>query len=283
MHRAKGAKRPPHILPTPGFLDIGRHPGLHERIHKSLVHAIVSGKFANGSKLPSEPDLATTFGVSRPVVRQALEKMREEGLVASVRGSGNYVRGLEGLVAALQPTFEVALQHAQGMLNDLEFRLVMEPDAAYLAALRRSPSNLTQMRTAMIQFEEAYCAGRITHHFDYLFHEAIAHATANERFVAAAREIEFSQNDERLLMRHIVHFQPNTRGAEVIREHGRVLDLIQQREAEAARRAMADHLGVSRQRLSEYFARLQQETPQTIDKDQRSAGLSGASVAQARP
>jgi DNA-binding FadR family transcriptional regulator len=253
LARAKAAKP---SAEGGGLFGTERPGGLHERIYRSLLHAIVSGRFAKGTKLPSEPELATTYGVSRPVVRQALDKMRNDGLIESLRGSGSYVAGLDHLVMAAKTSFINSPIHAKGMLDDLEYRLILEPEAAFLAAKRRGPGDLAKMTTAMRQFEEAYASGQITHHYDYLFHEAIALATTNARLVEAARIVEYSQDDERLLVRHIVHFQPGARGAEVLREHELVLDLIRQREPLAARDAMARHIGSSRQRVIDYFNRL---------------------------
>ena len=58
-----------------------------ERVYESLFYAIATGKIAPGSKLPAELELAALFDVSRPVVRQALDRLREDQLVDSRRGS----------------------------------------------------------------------------------------------------------------------------------------------------------------------------------------------------
>jgi GntR family transcriptional repressor for pyruvate dehydrogenase complex len=240
-----------------GLFETDRPGGLHERIYRSLLHAIVSGRFAKGSKLPSEPELAITYGVSRPVVRQALDKIRNDGLIESLRGSGNYVAGLDHLVTSAKNSLIVnSSVNAKAMLDDLEFRLIIEPEAAFLTAKRRSAGDLDKMTSALRQFEEAHALGQITHHYDYLFHEAIALSTTNARLIDAARSVEYYQDGERLLLRHLVHFQPGGRGAEVLREHEQVLDLIRQREPEAARNAMARHISSSRQRLIDYLGKL---------------------------
>jgi GntR family transcriptional repressor for pyruvate dehydrogenase complex len=253
---AKASVKAGHAV---GLFDTSRPGGLHERIYSSLIHAIVSGRFVKGSKLPSEPELATTFDVSRPVVRQALEKLRSEGLIESQRGSGNYVVGLDHLIASRVQSLATSPVLVQSMLDDLEFRLMLEPEAAFHAARRRGTADLERMKTAMERFVEAHEAGHITHHYDYLFHEAIAIATTNSRFIDAARSLEYSQDDERILMRHIVHFQPGPQSAEVIREHQAVLELIEAREAERARKAMAEHIAGSRRRLMRHIAELRND------------------------
>jgi len=245
-----------------GLFETSRPGGLHERIHRSLVHAITSGRFEKGARLPSEPELAVAFAVSRPVVRQALDRLRRDGLVESLRGSGNYVVGIDELIAArlLKASGSLLLQ-TQRMLNDLEFRLVIEPEAAFLAARLRGLADMDRIEMALRKFEEAHAAGAITHHFDYLFHEAIAAATTNEHFVEAVRSLEYRSDDERILMRHLVHFQPLNRGAAVLREHGEVLDLIRKRDAEAARHAMWNHIEAARLRLMKHNAVLVREKP----------------------
>ena len=242
-----------------GLFGTDRPGGLHERVYRRLLHAIVSGRFAKGTKLPSEPELATTYGVSRPVVRQALDKIRSDGLIESMRGSGSYVAGLDHLVTSARSVLVNSPVHAKAMLDDLEFRLIFEPQAAYFAAKRRSPDDLAKMTAALRQLEDAFASGHISHHYDYLFHDAIAISTTNPRFVEAARAVEFSQDDERLLMRQLVHFQPGAQGTEVIREHALVLDLIRQRDAGAARDAMAHHISSSRQRLTDFLKKMNWE------------------------
>ena len=242
-----------------------RPDGLHKRVYRSLIHAIVSGQLERGAKLPSEPVLATTFAVSRPVVRQALDQLRREGLIVSQRGSGNYVSGTEELVSTYVPSPANALSQARQMMDDLEFRLVIEPEAAFFAARRRSPADVERIETALRHFEEAHQRGAITHHFDYLFHEAIAQATTNQRFVDAVHALEYRPNDERIMMRHLVHFRPSVQAAAVLTEHSQVFDLIKRRDGEAARRAMWNHIESARLRLLKHLEALQQEQKSQAD------------------
>lgn len=232
-----------------GLFETDRPGGLHERVRRSLVHAITSGKYGKGARLPSEPELAATFGVSRPVVRQALEGLRGEGLIESLRGSGNYVTGLDAAIAARLLSAPDTLIQMQQVMDDLEFRLVIEPEAAFHAARRRSAADVDRMEQALRRFEEAHDACSITHHFDFLFHEAIALATTNQHFVNSVRSLEYRPDDARIIVRHLIHFQPSDRGLAVLREHAAVLDLIRERDAEAAKQAMWKHLEAARTRL----------------------------------
>lgn len=247
----------PKILNT--LFETERPDGLHKRVYRSLIHAIVSGQLEKGAKLPSEPQLAEAFAVSRPVVRQAMDRLRSDGLIVSQRGSGNYVAGTEELIGNRMPTALNALTQLRHMLDDLEFREVIEPEAAFLAARRRTPSDVDRIGQALKRFEEAHAKGAITHHFDFLFHEAIALATTNQRFVDAIHMVEYRPDDERILTRHLVHFRPSGRAAAVMTEHSQVFDLIKKRDADAARSAMWNHIESARLRLIKHMEAVQQE------------------------
>ena len=218
-----------------------------ERVYENLFHAIVEGKIAVGSRLPSENDLAALFDVSRPIVRQALDRLREDQLVESIRGSGTYVKDKPELAATL-PDAEPA-ERIGHIMNGLELRMVIEPECAYMAALRRSASDLEQMELMLGKLEEANATGAIAHHFDYAFHEAIAAATANQRFVQILKTLEYDVSHAVNLLRHLVHIQPWKRSEDAMAEHRRLFELIRQQDAEGARRAMRGHIENARSRM----------------------------------
>ncbi|MEM9709019.1 MAG: FadR/GntR family transcriptional regulator [Pseudomonadota bacterium] len=238
---------------TTGLFGTERQKGLHEGIYRSLHHAILSGRYKAGARLPSESDLARTFSVSRPVLRRAMDLLRRDGLIESRRGSGSFVMDATDLAALISAHRADFRNHLRQMLRDLEFRAVLEPMAAFLAAQRNHPDDLDRMSAALEDFEAAHRINAITHHFDYLFHEALAHATGNPRFVQAIRALEYEGDDGRLQVRNAIHFPKNSEGTKVLEEHVRVFELIQFRDAEGARRAMADHIDAARRRQENYL------------------------------
>lgn len=254
--RGRKPKKPGLPESTLGLFETGRPGGLHERVYRSLVHAIGSGKFDKGVRLPSEPELAVTFSVSRPVVRQALTRLRKEGVIESLRGSGNYVVGMDNTLAEKLGLVASSPAQIQHLMDDLEFRLVIEPQAAYFAARRRKAADIKRMEDTLRRFQAAHAKGAITHHFDYLFHQAIAMATANQRFVDAIHSIEYRLDDPRLQLRHLVHFRPSSRGEAVIAEHGEILNLVRRRDPEGARQAMRDHIEAARRRQKVFLREL---------------------------
>src|SRR5450631_399187 len=79
---------------------------LGDDLYRALSAMINRSEIAEGSRLPAETELALRFGVSRPTVRETLARLRDEGLIASRRGSGSYVQARPAVSSdAPKPTF----------------------------------------------------------------------------------------------------------------------------------------------------------------------------------
>lgn len=224
-----------------------RHERFAERVYENLFHSIMTGRLAPDTRLPPEVQLATFFRVSRPVVRQALDRLREDRLIESIRGSGTYVRAPAPPAPATSAR-RVATDMGH-LAHGLELRLVVEPECAYLAALRRKTADVTRMREMLEGFEKAIARGDVAHHFDYGFHEAIALATGNPRLVQVLQSLEYDVSHAVNLWRHMARMKPWRRTQEVRDEHREIFELIRLRDAEGARRAMRGHVEKARVRM----------------------------------
>lgn len=226
-----------------------RHESFAEQVYDILFHRIMSGKLAPGSKLPSELDLASAFGVSRPVVRQALGRLRDENLINSIRGSGTYVS------SDTQPMPIVPLARSTAALNHflqgLELRLVVEPECAYFAALRRTARDMQRMKQELEGFEQAALRGDVAHHFDFGFHRAIADATGNPRISQILESLEYDLSHAVSLWRHLARATPAHDLRAALAEHRAIFAFIRSQDADSARRAMRSHLENAQIRLVE--------------------------------
>jgi GntR family transcriptional repressor for pyruvate dehydrogenase complex len=242
-----------HALTNLGVEPV-RHERFAERVYDSLFHSIMTGKLAPEARLPPELELAALFDVSRPVVRQALDRLRGDRLVESRRGSGTYVTATPGALAAAPPERSAAdMSH---ILYGLELRLVVEPECAYFAALRRKQPDLDRMAAMLDGFEAAAQRGDVAHHFDYGFHEAVAQASANPRLAQVLKTLEYDVSHAVNLWRHLAHMKPWRRTQDALDEHRAIFELIKAQDGEGARRAMRGHIENARVRMLELEPRI---------------------------
>jgi GntR family transcriptional regulator, transcriptional repressor for pyruvate dehydrogenase complex len=151
---------------------------ISQKISRELLGLIESGQFTPGSKLPTEMELATHFGVSRVPIREALSVLRAMGIISSQQGGGSYVE--EIVPSSLQHLFQIQRADAENMKYLFEMRKILEPEAAYLAALRRTPEELERMRAVIKQMQDDFDTDdRTGQEADFEFHRIIIQATQN--------------------------------------------------------------------------------------------------------
>jgi GntR family transcriptional regulator, transcriptional repressor for pyruvate dehydrogenase complex len=149
-----------------------------QMISRELLKMIETGKFPPGTKLPTEMELAARFGVSRLPIREALSVLRAAGVIYSRQGGGTYVEDKAG--SALLHHIRIENEDAELLKYLFEMRKVLEPEAAYLAAIRRTPEQLEQMHRALEWMESDYeDEGNLGIEGDIEFHRTIFLATQN--------------------------------------------------------------------------------------------------------
>ncbi len=220
---------------------------LSNYVYEQLFERIVSGEFAEHVRLPSETKLAERFEVSRPVVREALAKLRDDGIVQSRRGSGSFVTH--------RPDRALLRFAPIGGVGDiqrcLEFRIATEGAASRLAALRRENSDLRALRGALKELDDCIRTDRLGVEADQEFHLAVCEASKNDFFVSAyvsmRTQIKFGMN----LARNLSLMRPAERLKLVQSEHVAVYEAIRARAPERAEAAMTAHLNNARRRIFE--------------------------------
>ena len=219
-----------------------RHLG--DQVYESLSHLIQSGELAVGERLASEAELCRHFEVSRPVVRTALSRLREEGLIVSRKGSGSYVT-LAQLGAEVQ---EAALSQLQTMLRALEYRRSIEPDAARLAAIRCGRPELDALEAALESFRsEPGVAPRP--HIDLDFHRAVAAASVNDHYVRAIDVIDYDIDTGIVLAERLDQIGQSERRRAIFCEHSAIVAAIRDQDPDGAAWAMTRHLDFSQARV----------------------------------
>lgn len=218
-----------------------------ERMHR----AIKSGSYQADERLPTEHDLAIEFEVSRPIIREALRRLREQGFIYSRRGAGSFVRS----VGMKQPLGFGQLENVADLLNCYEFRLTLEPAAAEAAAMRHTPASLASIREALELMRDATNRQAHREDADFQFHLAIARAANNTYFSTA---MEALKDHIAVGMRfHGVSVKRDTAGlSRVFAEHEAIATAIAAGEGARAKDLMHAHLTGSRARLFQTSASL---------------------------
>ncbi|OOY02984.1 MULTISPECIES: FadR/GntR family transcriptional regulator [unclassified Thioclava] len=217
---------------------------LADKVYHSLFSRISNGDYPPNQKLPPENQLAEEFGVSRPVLRAALEKLREEGTIYSRQGAGSFVRPIH-----IAPLGFAKVETLADIQRCYEFRITIESQAAELAAGRRNEAILHDIEEALDQLRAA--TGSLQHRedADFAFHLAIAKAANNQYFEATLRALRDHVNVGMKLHGDAL-MSDGKKGLEgVLAEHTAIYEAVRDGRAEAARDLMRAHLEHSRDRL----------------------------------
>lgn len=217
---------------------------LADRVYHSLYSRITNGEYEPNSKLPPETVLATELEVSRPVLRTALEKLREEGLIYSRQGAGSYVRA-----AAQAPLGFAKVETLADIQRCYEFRLTIEPEAAALAALRHNTDALAEVEHALDLLKVATGSHQHREDADFAFHLSITRAANNHYYEASMRALREHINVGMKLHGQSLMSDGVKRLEEVFEEHSAIYTAIKDGKSEEARDLMHRHIEHSRDRL----------------------------------
>jgi DNA-binding FadR family transcriptional regulator len=229
---------------------LGRPKSLSSEVVDRVAEQIISGKLPAGAKLPSEQEMMRGMGVSRTVVREAVAALRARGLVITRQGAGAFVDHDAGRQPyAIDPE---GLGSLDSVLDILELRMAVESEAAAIASERATPSQIKAIGEAQRVFKRAITSGDRAIKEDFAFHQVIAAATQNTRFVG------FLDYLGRLIIprQSIRSFEGAPEGprqylARIEKEHDVILQAISAHSPKKARDAMRGHLVKSRERYRE--------------------------------
>jgi GntR family transcriptional regulator, transcriptional repressor for pyruvate dehydrogenase complex len=226
-----------------------RSKSLAEQLELTLAERIRCGSYQPGAKLPSESELAAESGVSRTVVREAISRLQAAGLAETRHGIGTFVLDIGApLKFDIDPAVSVTIQDALAML---ELRIVLEVEAAGLAAARRTDAHLTEMRHILDSFEASLNAAEASTDSvgpDFNFHLKIAEATGNRYFVEIMSLLGTATIPRNRVTLGRAASDPDYL-RRIDREHSDVFEAIRTRDPETARTMMRMHLAASRERL----------------------------------
>ena len=160
-----------------------RQRRLSDDIVERLEGMILEGTLTAGERLPAERRLAEQFGVSRPSLREAIQKLVAKGMLVSRQGGGNYVAQSMGSTFS-DPLLQLLENNPEVERDLLEFRHTLEASCAYYAALRATAVDRERLKVAFDALQDCYARANEVSRAeegaaDASFHLAIAEASHN--------------------------------------------------------------------------------------------------------
>ena len=219
--------------------------GLVDRVYREILGSIVAGEFKEGDQLPTEQALTERFAASRPTIREALARLRADGITSTRRGAGTFV--------TRRPDPDLPRFAPLETLSDLQrcydFRIVVESGAAALAATMATEDDLAGVQRCFERLDSVIHEGTVGAGEDFDFHLAVARASRNQFFISAIASMQPQVLVSMNLMRSLSLIKSMERQHLVQAEHALVLEALKRKDAAGAGQAMREHLEKARNRM----------------------------------
>lgn len=213
---------------------------MSDQVFEQLKDLIFRGHLKPGERLMTERELAQNLGVSRPTVREAINKLAAMHLIEHRQGQGTFVNP-PNAGADKNPLAAVINGQDASLMNLLEVRLGLECNAVALAAQRATEEDVRELEKSLQEMAVAISEGNLGSDADITFHMAIAYATKNIvqiHIMKSLYDLLFHGIQENLQHLYTEPMNPK----EILRQHTDILDAIRQRDPDAAYAAMKRHI-----------------------------------------
>lgn len=211
---------------------------LSEQIADRLEDMILNEELEDSEKLPSEQALAENFNVSKNVVRESLNTLKERGLVETRNGAGNYVTkpkadNLSDVISRMIVLDNIDYKQIY------DTRIVLEASACRRAARRITDGELAKLEKLHKRLQDKNLPIRKRRSIDLDFHVAIAKASGNNLLVVLIQAMRNIIQDVMFLEKDIETWDSVD---EAIQFHRDILDGLAAHDPAAADKAMHAHL-----------------------------------------
>lgn len=196
---------------------------------------IENGKWPVGSKIASEQELAMNLGVSRPSVRIAIRQFIALGILESIRGKGTFVRNVPKSIELFEKPV-IAYEERAELDDILEFRMLVEPYAAYMAARNMTEKGIEKLHKYYDMMQNSIDNSEQYFTSDMRFHEIIVEASGN-KYVEKYLKYMFSETFEsHVHIRMQLGYKPG------LYYHKKIMSAIEQHNQDMAYSFMKEHL-----------------------------------------
>lgn len=209
---------------------------LYEEVVQQIQEMIVSGHLRLHDKLPTEPELAEEFGVSRTVVREAVKTLKEKGLIEVVQGRGTFVTAPTSNMVTGSFGLFLRMEHPSPS-ELIEARQLLEIEIAGLAAERARQENLDKINSYLAEMESTVEAPEDFHKADTSFHKELSKSAQNIVLETMIEPVLVAMYDT---LRTVSQVPGGLHRA--LDHHRKICERIKAGDREGAREAMRQHL-----------------------------------------
>lgn len=224
---------------------------LSDVVARQLEQRILEGALKAGDRLPAEREFALELGVSRPCLREAIQKLASRGLLYSRQGGGTFVADqLNDTLAS--PWADMLASHPALSDDLLEFRAVLESQCAEWAATRATPADLTRLEEALKVAATAVTSlnPEVVAAADRDFHQVLADA-AHNAFAAHMMSVVQGLMHKDILFNLGELISVPVASRLLIEQWTAIVDAIRQQSPALARQAATTHAGFFRETLNQ--------------------------------
>lgn len=225
------------------FPKLGSTTTLSREIEKHIEKAIRDRDFPSGSKLPTEKTLCEQFGVSRTVLREALQMLSARGLINIRKGSGTYVNEYESTNVTKPMSLYLELNFDKDlMVHMVEVRRMLEPGIAAMAARDRSSDDLKKIEVALKKLNNCNVEDYQRHsELDRDFHINIAKSCANP-IIPIIMEPIFMFMPK---VKYVIYEKITSAHEDAMVYHEKIYRAIAEKNPLKAKEMMERHLGIA--------------------------------------
>ncbi|MGA2383226.1 MAG: FadR/GntR family transcriptional regulator [Gemmatimonadales bacterium] len=217
---------------------LGRMPrqSLSDRLARRIRELIQQREYRQGDRLPAIMEMAQSFGVGHPTVREALKKLEAVGVVEIRHGSGVYVSRSEEVMLLATPDYAPVV--TQKLLADLiRSRMPLEMQSVAEAVPHLTTRHLKEMRRLLMEAEKHLDDDGVLNRVNMQFHRQIAVASENAVLLQLLDVLREMFQHEQIMILDIFGARKDDH-----RGHLAILDALERRDADLAVARMRTHL-----------------------------------------
>jgi len=228
----------PDAAEIPSLFDPVERSPAYTKVSSAIEHKILSRALRDGDVLPAETELAQQFRVHRSTVREALRQLESAGLITRPPGAKRMIVSRPEASKVASGMRHALVLHNVTFVDVWEAMMVIEPEVAALAAVRRTQADLTALTQISEMFRDSPEGDPESVNIVATFFEALGAASRNQVLVLAKQSL--AQVLAPSLAR-MIDSVPQAR-ARITDAQKRIITAVRDKNADEARKWMSKHV-----------------------------------------